>query len=617
MKKLIFSSICLLFFNLNAQRANNWYFGTNAGLNFSTTPASTLSTGLTNSPDNTSTISDMNGNLLFYTNGINVWNSQHAVMPNGWGLVGHTSAGQCALIVPIPCDQTKYVIFHVTEFSSPGHLNYSVVDMSLNGGLGDVISTQKNMSLGSGWTEKLCAYYNATSNSYWLLTHKWNSNHFVAFEINSTSIATNSVVSAIGSVHNCGSYSSAHDAMGQLTISPDGTKVLNALTCQDHFELFQFNAVTGVVSNSLSISGNGGSAWGTAFSPDSKKIYVNSIFGNSIFQYDINVYNQSTIQASQYTVVALSSGGYNFGYMELGPDSKLYIARPGNTHLSVVNNPNSVGAACNFSLIGQSLGNQLSNHGLSRIAYNITSNSGSAALNVVSSLSSSLLCSGNSATLTASGGTSYTWSPSGSGSSLVVSPSVTTTYSVYSSGSCGTSSAAITVSVSEVEAPIVGIQGPIKSICKGQSAVLTATGAATYSWNSGQTTAGISVSPTVTTTYTVSGFNTQGCMNKSVFTVSVNVCQGLSDHQTAANIKVYPNPVASLLSLEFEDQKTVSELQIHNSIGERLYTIDRMSFESMLDQNKLSLDVNFLSPGIYLLQIKSSDSTYFYKLIKE
>jgi hypothetical protein len=303
--------------------------------------------------------------------------------------------------------------------------------------------------------------------------------------------------------------------------------------------------------------------------------------------------------------------------MELGPDSKLYIARPGNTHLSVLNNPNSAAAACNFSLIGQSLGNQLSSHGLSRIAYNIIANTGSSAISLVSSLGSSLLCSGNSATLTASGGTSYTWSPSGSGSSLVVSPSVTNTYSVYGSGGCGTSSATITVSVSEVEAPIVGIQGPIKSICKGQSALITATGAATYSWNSGQTTAGISVSPTVTTTYTVSGFNTQGCMNKSVFTVSVNTCQGLSDHQTASHIKVYPNPVASILSLEFEDQKAVSHIQIHNSIGEMRYAIDRMSFESLVDQDKLSLDVNFLSPGIYLLQIKSSDSTYFYKLIKQ
>ena len=145
--RLKFIPILILFFcfNLKSQRANNWYFGFNAGLNFSTTPASTLSSGLTNSPDNTSTISDINGNLLFYTNGINVWNSQHSVMPNGSGLTGNTSAGQCALIVPIPCDPNKYVIFHVTEFSNPGYLHYTVVDMSLNGGLGDVVTSQKNV----------------------------------------------------------------------------------------------------------------------------------------------------------------------------------------------------------------------------------------------------------------------------------------------------------------------------------------------------------------------------------------------------------------------------------------------------------------------------------------
>lgn len=359
-----------------SQRANYWYFGANAGLNFNTNPPTPLSNGLTNNPDNTSTISDLNGSLLFYTDGMQVWNKNHAVMPNGFGLVSHPSAGQCVLIIPIPFHLTKYVIFQVSEFSSPGTLFYTVVDMSLNGGLGDVDVNQKNISLGSGWTEKLCAYYNSSIGKTWLLTHKWNSADFVAFEISQNSIASNSVVSTIGSSHSCGLYSSPHDAMGQLTISRDGQKVVNALTCSDKYELFDFNPLTGVLSNSIQLNGNGGNAWGTAFSPDSKKLYVNGIFSSTVYQYDLTLYNLTSILLSQTAVLTTTSSGYTFGYMELGPDNKIYIARPNQNHLTVINSPNTMGIGCTILMNGQSLALKNSTHGLSRIVYNMDRESG-------------------------------------------------------------------------------------------------------------------------------------------------------------------------------------------------------------------------------------------------
>src|ERR1043166_3623054 len=222
MRNRIFFLIMLLGQIGICQRANNWYFGMNVGLSFSTQPPMALTGGQVNIPDNSSTISDRFGNLLFYTNGGTVWDRNHSIMPNGNALISSTTAGQCAVIVPIPCDTLRYAIFHTTEFASPGYLHYSVVDMSLNGGFGDVIQNQKNISLGTGWTEKLCAYYDNTTQNYWVLAHKWMSNDFVAFIVNSAGIATQSVVSSIGSVHSCGVYSGVHDAMGQLTISQDG-----------------------------------------------------------------------------------------------------------------------------------------------------------------------------------------------------------------------------------------------------------------------------------------------------------------------------------------------------------------------------------------------------------
>lgn len=538
-----FISIAVLFFlsiTLAAQRANTWYFGTNAGLDFNTTPPSPLNGGQINQPDNCSTISDASGNLLFYTNGVNVWNKNHAVMPNGSGLIGHSSAGQCALVIPLPCSSNKFVIFQVTEFASPGSLNYSVVDMNLNNGLGDVISGQKNVSLGGGWTEKLCAYYNPANNSYWLLSHKWGSDEFVAFKITSTSVATQSVVSGVGSIHNCGSYGAVHDAMGQLTISPDGTKVLNALTCQDKFELFDFNITSGVVSNLISIPGNTGNAWGTAFSPNSSKIYVTTIFGQSVYQYDISNYNTTAIVGSKTTLYTAGTGGYNFGYMELGPNGKLYIAKPNSGFLSVVNNPDLAGVASNFSVSGQSLGSNVSSHSTSRIAYNISS---PATNNFSITTTNSLICAGQTTTLTVSGTGSFTWSNGSTASLITVSPINTNTYTITSSSGCsGNTSSAITVSV--LPNPVLSITGPT-NICVGQTISLFAGGANSYTWNALAGSQSITISPSVNTAYTLIGANSSGCT--STLTTNVNVSNSLTIN-VSGNFTICPGGTATLVA---------------------------------------------------------------------
>ncbi|MDI1356499.1 MAG: T9SS type A sorting domain-containing protein [bacterium] len=543
--KSIFLAFSLISLTALSQRANVWYFGNNAGLNFNTNPPTALSNGMIVNPDNASTISNSAGSVLFYTDGSTVWNKNHAVMPNGSGLIGNFTAGQCALIIPVPCDTNRYVIFHLTEFANPGYLHYSVVDMNLNVGLGDVVSTQKNISLGSGWTEKLCSYYNSTNNSYWVLAHKWNSDQFVALNVSASSIATQSVISAVGGIHNCGTYSAAHDAMGQLTISPDGTKVLNAFTCQDKYELFNFNANTGVVSNPIVLPSQGGYAWGTAFSPDSKKIFTNSIYGQMILQYDVNTYIQSAIVASQTTLVAVSTSGYNFGYMELGPDNKLYIARPGTSFLAVVNNPNVLGAGSNFSLSGQSLGSKTSTHGLSRIAYSIP-NTFTPGLSLTISASPTAVCLGQASTLIATGATMYQWSNNTTSSTTAVSPTSASIYTVTgtSSNSCGLVGGSATVQVLVNPLPIITISGT-KSICPGQSTILTASGGQSYIWSTGATTSSLIVTGVSTMTFSVSGTSPNNCTNTStalvgmfpVPTISISgksvVCYGQSTTLTA------------------------------------------------------------------------------------
>ncbi len=584
--------------NLSSQYANNWKLGNGFGLSFNTSTPTIISSSIpSNHSDNSSTISDASGNLLFYTTGYTVWDKNNNIMPNGSGLIGDYTAGQCALIVPIPCNPNKYVIFQTTMFSNPGWLTYSVVDMNLNSGLGDVVVGQKNISLGSGWTEKICAYYSAPANCYWVLSHKWNSDQFVAFKVDASSIATTSVVSSIGSVHSCGCVSCAHDAMGQLTISPDGSKVVNALTCQDIFEFFDFNITTGVVSNSISIPGNGGNAWGTAFSPDSKKVYVNSIFGSSVFQYDVSTFNSSAILSSLTNVYNTGSGGYEFGYMELGPNGKIYIPQPNTYFFSEINSPNSIGAACNFTYNAISTGIKMAQWGTSRIAYNIPASYSVAPFSLTST-SAGATCNGmsnGSATITpsTSGSFSYLWSP-GSYTSAITNSLAAGNYTVtVNSSSCSTTSTVISITQPQ---PLNVSIDPLQ-ICSGSSGPLNATAvggtpAYTYSWNTGATSSNISVSPPFNMNYTLYVTDANGCLGTAITTVTVSSCTGIQQYGIENNISVYPNPFSETIFIQ--SSSPIDELVITNVLGE---VVKRSKFTNG------NFNGHDLNNGIYFIQI--------------
>jgi gliding motility-associated-like protein len=154
----------------------------------------------------------------------------------------------------------------------------------------------------------------------------------------------------------------------------------------------------------------------------------------------------------------------------------------------------------------------------------------------VVTVNSPMICPTQTATLTASGATSYTWSAGATSTGVntaTASPSSTTTYTVTGTTSGCLSTAVATVTIGGT----ISISVNTPTICNGQTATLTATGASTYSWNTGSTANPYSVSPTSTTSYTVTG-TLGGCSGTATTTITVNQLPTMT---TPANIAICNN----------------------------------------------------------------------------
>ncbi len=128
------------------------------------------------------------------------------------------------------------------------------------------------------------------------------------------------------------------------------------------------------------------------------------------------------------------------------------------------------------------------------------------------------ICEGTTTSLTASGASSYTWSTGDTTANIIITPTITTSYMVIGTNACVNTG---TTSVTVFPAPTLTVNS--SSICEGITATLTVSGANTYTWNTGATTATIMVTPTVTTTYTVIGTGTNTCNNTTTAMVVVPV----------------------------------------------------------------------------------------------
>ncbi len=358
----------LLFLGINAyaQQAQNWYFPENVGVRFDNQEVFSLPWGkvCTSVPSNVqirpteggACISDSKGNLLFYTDGVTIWNRNHAPMKEGQNLKGGPSATQPASIVPDPGNPSRYYVFTLDDFQHTlkNGLCYTVVDMCLDNGLGDV-TAEKNIPLLSLAGEKQAITKHKNDTDYWLVVHKHFSNAFYAYKISAKGI-DDPVISYIGSNHEGGLYAGTATAIGQMKISPDGSKIglvnanLDVGNDRALLEAFNFNNETGKVSNYVNLTDliysvfhgfYGG--YGFAFSPNSKNAYVYTTLG--ILQFHFNNSWWTYINVLAPSSILLN----RMGGMQLAPNGKIYIAK-GESFLSSISDPDNLVPSAGFVL---------------------------------------------------------------------------------------------------------------------------------------------------------------------------------------------------------------------------------------------------------------------------
>gem|GEM_PF-1877811 len=339
-----------------------WHFGSNAGIDFRTSPPTPITCPFKTVEGSTVLCNGVTGALLLSTEGSILYNRDGVPMPNGRGLAGHSNSTQPAIALPQPGHRTLVYLFTSDAggyIDPPGTgINYSTVDLALDNGLGDVVA--KNVPLLPTAAEMLCAVRRPDSCSYWIIAHGWEDNAFHAWLFDSRGVVDPPVISRVGSIHR-DPANLPNSGIGTISImkaSMDGRHIAVTGLADSIVEVFSFDPASGVLSAPLSLPSSG-LDYGVSFSPDARQLYVasngdpvNSILP-TLVQYDLSAGSAAAVVASRTMIYsAPDSFSYKIGALQLAPDGRIYLAKVDGPWLGVINNPNGAGAACNYQPYG-------------------------------------------------------------------------------------------------------------------------------------------------------------------------------------------------------------------------------------------------------------------------
>jgi len=355
-KLIILVFLILSVSSIHAQKLGNiWYFGKYCGLTFNTPDGRPVA--LTDNRlqiwEGCATVSNDLGLVDFYTDGSNVMNRNHDYMTINAQyrqhlLNGCSSSSQSAIIVPVEGDSLKYYIFTTECFENRQRsrgINYSVVNMQDNAGLGNISPFNINLSQSS--LEKITAASHRSGKAYWVVSHAYDSDEFYAFLVDDSGVQP-PVISRVNPL--VGDFNNSGD-QGYMKITADGRKLAVAYTQFNNVYLYDFDNSTGVVSSPYKLfdSADEQSFYGVEFSPDGTKLYA-AFFGfeKGIYQFDLSSNDINVIKNS--AVLILDEKGFPPGALQMGPDGRIYVAKDISPYLHVINHPNRRYPDCDLQI---------------------------------------------------------------------------------------------------------------------------------------------------------------------------------------------------------------------------------------------------------------------------
>jgi gliding motility-associated-like protein len=396
----------------SAQPGAKWYFGANAGLDFQGGSPTPLTDGKLNTIEGASSISDPKGNVLFYTDGITIYDKDGNPMKlfdpisntltTAASLSGGQRSTQSALIVPKPvcngCEDYLFYVYTTTEIQGKRQLTYSIVDMRRDKGNGAVIEQNIPVVPSSSTTtstERSASVRRDRDTTYWVITHDYGKNCFRVKHLTpATSPLDSGTATCLGVDHDSpargegqmkigpappastsGTSATGGPGSGTATAGNSNTAVRPVAVVvpgdstspdpekrKNIVEIYDFNTETGKLEGpkkTINIGTAPPPVYGVEFSPDGKKVYVTqfgttSVVSGSVVQTGpsrIIQYDITDADPNSTSLLVGESTLRQFGALQIGPDGKIYVAVQGASTLGVIDNTNGGLATTNNPFI--------------------------------------------------------------------------------------------------------------------------------------------------------------------------------------------------------------------------------------------------------------------------
>lgn len=436
--------VCFSILNpIYAQNHDNvWVFGNQGGVDFSGGGPTVIPPTSINTLEGSASISDATGNLLFYTDGITVWDGTHTQIATG--LLGNASSSQSGVIIPRP-GSADYFILTVDFRNGSNGMNYYNAVMT-GGNLTSVTSPGTGGNLIANSSEKIAAFRKPCDpDTIWVVGHNFTNRQYEVFAATNTGIVP--MIGPGSIIADQWASGNLSNKLGVLRFNHDGTLLASAVWLS-HVELMGFNPNTGrFTATNLKFDVNTPTltdvnAYGLEFSPDNQTLYCTitgsgSIANNQLVQFDVSNLSEPVIEGSRLLIQNFGSAANRFeaGQLTLGPDGNIYASMrrvgsppgPAITYLGRISNPNVGGVAnWNSTAVAGPAGNTtwafygLPNFLTEPIAVQTTTLG---------------ICTGDQVQLIPGPGSNYTWTPTTDLScsncpNPFADPTVTTTYTV-------------------------------------------------------------------------------------------------------------------------------------------------------------------------------------------